>query len=399
MQDHLFPRDNLIELDLSNPCLGHEFKHIEALLNPSARRVLEQNNFSKLYYFYMHACIRGYYQDRFFNHWRSVLGDKDLHGSEALLLDCSLEGDYQVDEIVDRVCTELGAQRYQVIVVSQSGGMGVPQVSVFYNQAHYDIVSDRSRRLIDASLQGKADSMKDFVCLNNMPRPHRIALVAYLYSKALHMSNYISYTDNAYGRGGQSRSYSLEHYAMTAKNQCSSIENQINYFLTDLPSSGLVIPESQDGSEDIASSAGTPWNIYSNSRFSIVTESDFTTGLSNRNARVTEKVYKSIAVGHPFILVGNAGSLMHLKDLGFSTFTPFIDEDYDNPESLDIRMLKVCRSIDLLLSDLVVSVELCEDLVDIASFNRRHLMSGALQGKLEDLYNASLCQYLSFWRQ
>jgi hypothetical protein len=316
------------------------------------------------------------------------------------VLDCSLEGDYQVDYVIERVCSELGAQRYQVIVVSQSGAMGVPQTTVFYNQAHDDVVSDKSRSLIEAAFQNKSDSTKDFICLNNMPRPHRISLVAYLYSKGLHTNNSISYTAHPVGGpGGHARSYSSEDYIKSALSKYSSLEKQIQSFINSMQSSGLAIPESRDNTEGIDSSSQTPWDAYVNSKFSIITESDFTSGTSSRYARVTEKVYKSIAVGHAFILVGNAESLKHLRELGFSTFAPFINEDYDDPGSLDERMLKVCNSIDLLLSGLRDSIEIYEKMTEVGSFNRDHLMSGGLQKKVVSLYNATLAQYFAFWRE
>jgi len=43
----------------------------------------------------------------------------------------------------------------------------------------------------------------------------------------------------------------------------------------------------------------------------------------------TEKIWKPIAFGHPFILYSNPNSLKLLKDMGFKTFDNFWDEDYD----------------------------------------------------------------------
>jgi hypothetical protein len=43
----------------------------------------------------------------------------------------------------------------------------------------------------------------------------------------------------------------------------------------------------------------------------------------------TEKIFKPIAFGHPFILYSNPGSLKLLQELGFKTFNEFWDEDYD----------------------------------------------------------------------
>jgi hypothetical protein len=44
----------------------------------------------------------------------------------------------------------------------------------------------------------------------------------------------------------------------------------------------------------------------------------------------TEKIWKAIAFGHPFILYSNPNSLKLLQELGFKTFNDFWDEDYDS---------------------------------------------------------------------
>ena len=46
--------------------------------------------------------------------------------------------------------------------------------------------------------------------------------------------------------------------------------------------------------------------------------------------QVSEKTYKAIRLGMPFILfTGRPGILKHLKRIGFKTFHPHIDESYD----------------------------------------------------------------------
>ena len=43
----------------------------------------------------------------------------------------------------------------------------------------------------------------------------------------------------------------------------------------------------------------------------------------------SEKIWKPIMVGHPFIIYGNQFTLKHLKSLGYKTFDKWIDESYD----------------------------------------------------------------------
>ena len=44
----------------------------------------------------------------------------------------------------------------------------------------------------------------------------------------------------------------------------------------------------------------------------------------------TEKIFKPLAFGHPFVVYGNPGCLQLLQDMGFKTFSDFWDEDYDS---------------------------------------------------------------------
>jgi hypothetical protein len=45
---------------------------------------------------------------------------------------------------------------------------------------------------------------------------------------------------------------------------------------------------------------------------------------------ISEKIWKPIVVGHPFMILGNVGTLKYIKDLGFKTFDKWFDESYDN---------------------------------------------------------------------
>ena len=50
---------------------------------------------------------------------------------------------------------------------------------------------------------------------------------------------------------------------------------------------------------------------------------------------ITEKVYKPLTNFHPLVYLGNMGSLKKLRELGFKTFYPYIDEGYDEePDEL-----------------------------------------------------------------
>jgi hypothetical protein len=63
---------------------------------------------------------------------------------------------------------------------------------------------------------------------------------------------------------------------------------------------------------------------------------------------ITEKTYKMIAGQLPFILVGFTKSLQCLKEMGYKTFHPYIDESYDLIENDQDRLNAIIREIERL---------------------------------------------------
>lgn len=51
----------------------------------------------------------------------------------------------------------------------------------------------------------------------------------------------------------------------------------------------------------------------------------------------SEKIYKPLLAGHPFVVLGPVGSLAYLKELGFKTFDNWWDESYDTMENISDR--------------------------------------------------------------
>jgi hypothetical protein len=80
---------------------------------------------------------------------------------------------------------------------------------------------------------------------------------------------------------------------------------------------------------------------YLNSYFSIVTE----TGFPEPSRFATEKVFRPILHFHPFIVYGSEGTLSMLQDLGFKTFSPYIDESYDKEKTTFKRMQKITKEV------------------------------------------------------
>jgi hypothetical protein len=84
----------------------------------------------------------------------------------------------------------------------------------------------------------------------------------------------------------------------------------------------------------------TEINHYTDSYFNIVLETHFDADGSG-GAFLTEKTFKPIKFGQPFVIVGAPGSLQALRDLGYQTFDSVIDPNYDTIQNNTLRWLAV----------------------------------------------------------
>jgi len=89
-------------------------------------------------------------------------------------------------------------------------------------------------------------------------------------------------------------------------------------------------------------------NYYNETYFSIVSETFYYKNDENHSIFLTEKTFKPIAHKHPFIVVSTPHFLYRLKELGYQTFSPYIDESYDGEEDDDLRMIKIVNEIERL---------------------------------------------------
>ena len=62
----------------------------------------------------------------------------------------------------------------------------------------------------------------------------------------------------------------------------------------------------------------------------------------------TEKTFRAIACLHPFLLVTRPHTLKALREMGYRTFNPYIDESYDEIEDDDLRLIKIVEIIEKL---------------------------------------------------
>ena len=106
---------------------------------------------------------------------------------------------------------------------------------------------------------------------------------------------------------------------------------------------------------------------------------------------LTEKTFKPIALGMPFVIVGTKGSLEYLRSYGFRTFEGIWDESYDLAED-DVRIERIAsllRSLDELPA--AAKQELFESAHEVIKHNWNHFYNGGFEtvlwSELKDMLN------------
>lgn len=90
----------------------------------------------------------------------------------------------------------------------------------------------------------------------------------------------------------------------------------------------------------------------------------------------SEKIYKPLYAGQPFILVGNPKSLKLLKQQGYETFSPWINESYDDIVDPAKRMRAILDEVDRLCNMPENQFkDLMSNIADVCLRNHIHFLS------------------------
>ncbi len=206
---------------------------------------------------------------------------------------------------------------------------------------------------------------KTFLCYNKRPARHRCQLVGLMNKHNLLDTSLVSLSlsDAVNGIGND--------YLLTPEKK--------QEFLSMLPKEDLKIDQGYN--------TGSNHQLLHHVRtiISVVTE----THCFEDEISFTEKIYRPLSLGHPFIVVAAHGYLKKLRNFGFKTFSPFIDESYDdilNAYERIEKIIDVMKEIDNL--SLTNKKELWENLNEIAKYNREIFFK-------RDFYNTTLFEFLS----
>lgn len=194
---------------------------------------------------------------------------------------------------------------------------------------------------------------KKFLSFNGLHRPHRSLMVSLLASSDLLKYGYVSYNSYTfpnYQNPSPEEIYDLmltwtensPEFTEILTNNKEQLTRLDTMYLDDAPKIDKVIMVYSFNKDCVP--------FYEETYFSVVTETlcmkiHSHDGHAGVGRLLSEKTFKAILNKHPFIIVGVPRTLRLLKDLGYKTFSPWINEDYDEEYDDHKRLLMINQEV------------------------------------------------------
>lgn len=293
---------------------------------------------------------------------------KLIEGSAHLVIDLPFEPFYDcIDAVYEKLVNEELIPASQIIFMSNMYDAyeyntqaairhNSKPINIFYFSAleymiNWHITNDHPKgymsKFYPKRLSKDKVYTKSFLSLNRRWRPHRPLLIILLWYKKLLEKGYISF-----GPAGDDTKDNWDHIYDGMK--CGTWQNRDLFKIIDeneqeikkIPYMYLDLPDLHINQAEQTRSTDT---YYENSYFSLIPETTFYYHNQLTNSRfITEKTFKAIAMRHPFVLATIPKSLEVLKNLGYKTFSPWINESYDQELDDNKRLLMIADEVERL---------------------------------------------------
>src|ERR1700728_700746 len=186
------------------------------------------------------------------------------------------------------------------------------------------------------SPDGEYEPAKLFLCMNRITREHRRHIVVWLQTCGLLDRSLVSFKDD------EPDTYRFRDARLQAAWEQLQKKQPLVIDRPDMPANWNLGGGKRVKVDEFCYVKTTDSWPYRNCCFSIVTETQY----GNRLLFPSEKIWKPIVQGLPFLVVGTPGLLDYLRRIGFQTFSPVINEEYDLIIDDDARMRHIFEVIE-----------------------------------------------------
>jgi hypothetical protein len=303
---------------------------------------------NKTAYFLVTLFYEGYMHDEFLNHLSDYFTSKGLPLTQIIYLtNC-----YNSKEVYEDYCKrnhKLPEMQMEYFPVFRIDKCNVQQAIVESIKSTYQ----------------PGVRKKTFLCFNRRYSDHRLMLYLKMFKEGLVDQSYYSIDKNQ----PEANSTFIENckYLLSRFFDYGVEANDVLDADKLLP---LVLDNPNFSRYPMEHSIDPVKHLYDSSLINIITETYFFSNVIH----ITEKTYKPIAFMQPFIMIAAPGSLKHVQDMGFKTFSEFWDESYDLETDHKIRFEKIMSVIKFIASWTEEQrIEFTYKIKDIVEYNVKHL--------------------------
>lgn len=225
---------------------------------------------------------------------------------------------------------------------------------------------------------------KRYMCLNRRPHPHRILLLTLLERfkliehGAVSMPKHFVELDIQWEKEAWDIPYQWQCLKDRFLGHIDALENNFQSMYNKLP----IIADTDDFAFNYALNINEDY--YKEFPINVISETLFFSAATF----ASEKIWKPILLGQIFIVMAAPLYLRSLRKLGFKTFAPYVDEEYDLMMDPVERALGVARTIKKIIAlSEEEFLQLLEDCKPAIEHNRRLLQD---QDQMEKLVSNAL---------
>lgn len=330
------------------PCL-YDDGSVDYENNPRAHRFKNLNDFN---YWYIEVLYTWRVGDDLIKNFEDFIPPEILenikHDSETKLLLYSVEPMNVIVENIYQFITKFGIPESKILLMCELIDINaeVESVAKKYNLACVETcyaavdevaiaiqIKMKALTFYTLTTLEKKSYDKAYINLNRKWRTHRPLFVSLLCCHDLLDKGYVSLSSTT--------DFSYTWPDTVSKLVESITDSDIHSILTDNYDKISNLPDLIVDTNDLSFNPvrlddfSNTVDFYKNSYFSVVSETCF---YEDVGRFLTEKTFKAIAHKHPFLMISSPGTLTALRDMGYKTFHPFIDETYDEVDDHLTRM-------------------------------------------------------------
>ena len=287
-----------------------------------------------------------------------TLLEKIQHQNFYFMGDFSREAHQNVDKLSVSFLNELKSKGINInrliVVKNDSSRIGLHKIrydnytlnTIFFPHFFLSTYNHMKGYIVNNWVKETIQPDKKFLCLNRRMYHHKYKIIEELFNRGLLKDTRFTWVDNFVPPN------------KISKKLISELNINIDEFDGIQLEGDVMYGSKLSYHDEFLFTINPEW--YYRSKVDIITE----TILDGDALHITEKTFKAIYLGLPFVISASKGHLKSLRDMGFKTFNSVINEDYDDMSGKD----KIKKIIDS--AEELCNIYNTKEVLEICRFNQ-----------------------------